>query len=79
MVDFQGLLVNWEVERTIWDYTFGRDVFNVDSTNTCLIITQPLFSFTSIIEGMNEMFFEEYQFDSLLQINGMVYTPSPLF
>lgn len=65
----KGLLVNWEVERTIWDYTFGRDVFNVDSTNTCLIITQPLFSFTSIIEGMNEMFFEEYQFDSLLQIN----------
>lgn len=67
----KGFLVNWEVQRTIWDYIFGREVFNVNSSDVCLVITQPLFSFTSIQEGINEMFFEEYQFDSLLQINAM--------
>uniref|UniRef100_A0A3P9H9M9 Actin related protein 6 n=1 Tax=Oryzias latipes TaxID=8090 RepID=A0A3P9H9M9_ORYLA len=35
-----------------------------------IIITEPYFNFTSIQESMNEILFEEYQFQSALRING---------
>ncbi|XP_013779892.1 actin-related protein 6-like [Limulus polyphemus] len=65
----KGYLVNWEVEKQVWDYTFGQDVFNIDFGETCLIVTEPYFNFTSIQENMTEILFEEYQFHSLLRIN----------
>ncbi|GAB6018585.1 Actin- protein 6 [Chamberlinius hualienensis] len=67
----KGFLVNWEAQRTIWDYIFGKDVLNLnqDSGENELIITVPHFNFSSIQEGMNELLFEEYNFDSVLQTN----------
>ena len=26
---FQGFLVNWEIEKQVWDYMFGKDVLKV--------------------------------------------------
>uniref|UniRef100_A0A3Q2VC40 Actin related protein 6 n=1 Tax=Haplochromis burtoni TaxID=8153 RepID=A0A3Q2VC40_HAPBU len=37
--------------------------------NTSVVITEPYFNFTSIQESMNEILFEEYQFQSALRIN----------
>lgn len=65
----KGYLVNWDVEKQVWDYTFGRDVFKVEFSETCLIVTEPYFNFTSIQENMTEILFEEYQFNSILRIN----------
>lgn len=42
----------------------------VDFADTSVVITEPYFNFTSIQESMNEILFEEYQFQSALRING---------
>ncbi|XP_075727815.1 actin-related protein 6 isoform X2 [Rhipicephalus microplus] len=67
LLPFQkGYLVNWEVEKQVWDYMFGKDVFNVQFEETCLILTEPYFNFPSIRESLVEVLYEEYQFHSLL-------------
>ncbi|KAK8761008.1 hypothetical protein V5799_027727 [Amblyomma americanum] len=71
LLPFQkGYLVNWEVEKQIWDYMFGKDVFNCQFEETCLILTEPYFNFTSIRESLVEVLYEEYQFHSLLLTTG---------
>lgn len=42
----------------------------VDFADTSVVITEPYFNFSSIQESMNEILFEEYQFQSALRING---------
>lgn len=66
----QGYLVNWDIQKTVWDYLFGKDVFNVNHSNTTMIVTEPYFNFTSTQEALSEIFFEEYDIDALLRING---------
>ncbi|XP_008309590.1 actin-related protein 6 [Cynoglossus semilaevis] len=63
----KGYLVNWDVQRKVWDHLFGKEMFKVDFTDTSIIITEPYFNFTSIQESMNEILFEEYQFQSALR------------
>ena len=70
---FQGYLVNWEVQKTVWDYVFGKDVFGINHANTTMIVTEPIFNFTSCQEAMSEIFFEEYEVDALLRTNGNLF------
>lgn len=42
----------------------------MDFADTSIVITEPYFNFTSIQESMNEILFEEYQFQAALRING---------
>ena len=42
----------------------------VDFADTSVIVSEPLYNFSSIQESMNEILFEEYQFQSVLRING---------
>uniref|UniRef100_A0A673G1Y0 Actin-related protein 6 n=1 Tax=Sinocyclocheilus rhinocerous TaxID=307959 RepID=A0A673G1Y0_9TELE len=65
----KGFLVNWDVQRKVWDHLFGKEMFKVDFTDTNIVITEPYFNFSSIQESMNEILFEEYQFQSALRIN----------
>lgn len=65
----KGYLVNWDVQRKVWDHLFGKEMFKVDFADTSIIITEPYFNFTTIQESMNEILFEEYQFQSVLRIN----------
>ncbi|PIO13902.1 hypothetical protein AB205_0104350, partial [Aquarana catesbeiana] len=64
-----GYLVNWDVQRQVWDYLFGKEMFQVDFGETSIIITEPYFNFSSIQESMNEILFEEYQFQAALRVN----------
>lgn len=45
-------------------------LLQVDFSDTSVIITEPYFNFSSIQESMNEILFEEYQFQSALRTNG---------
>lgn len=45
----------------------------VDFSDTNIVITEPYYNFTSIQESMNEILFEEYQFQSALRINCKYY------
>ncbi|XP_027131625.1 actin-related protein 6 isoform X3 [Larimichthys crocea] len=65
----KGYLVNWDVQRKVWDHLFGKEMFKVEFADTSIVITEPYFNFSSIQESMNEILFEEYQFQSALRIN----------
>ncbi|KAK3098322.1 hypothetical protein FSP39_018389 [Pinctada imbricata] len=70
LLPFQkGYLVNWEIERQVWDYMFGKDFLKVDFNETNIVVTEPYFNFSSVQEAMNEVFFEEYAFKSVLRTN----------
>lgn len=65
----KGFLINWDTQKTIWDYMFSKECCPVNFTESPLIITEPLFNFASIQEAMTEIFFEEYECQTLLRIN----------
>lgn len=68
MLPFQkGYLVNWDHQKAVWDYMFGKQSFNLQPDKLNLIFTEPYFNFASIQEGLSEIFFEEYGFKSLLR------------
>lgn len=62
----KGYLLNWDVQKTVWDYMFSQDCCAVSFSSHPIVITQPLFNFRSIQEAMAEIFFEEYEFEKLL-------------
>lgn len=53
-------------QKTVWDYTFSKNCANVDFSQP-VIITEPQFNFTSIQEAITEIFFEEYECETLLR------------
>ncbi|XP_050429470.1 actin-related protein 6 [Adelges cooleyi] len=70
MLGYQkGYLLNWDIQKTVWDYLFSKECCKANFSETPLIVTEPYFNFSSIQEGMTEIFFEEYEFHSLLRTN----------
>lgn len=68
LLPFQkGYLVNWDTQRQVWDYVFGSEVLKVRPQDHGLVFTEPVFNFSSIQDTLNEIFFEEYKFKSLLR------------
>lgn len=55
----KGYITNWEVQKNVFDYILSSE-FQVNFSESKLIITEPLFNFPSIQEAMIEIFFEEY-------------------
>ncbi|KRX70473.1 Actin-related protein 6, partial [Trichinella sp. T6] len=70
----KGYLLNWEVQRKVWDHLLGPTRHNIDCKNTCLVITQPMFNFNSIREAMYEVIFEHYGFHSLYTNTAPVFS-----
>ncbi len=69
LLPFQkGYLVNWDTQRQVWDYVFGDECCNIKPHNVDLVITEPIHNFPSIQEAMNEVFFEDYKFKSVLRL-----------
>lgn len=63
LLPFQkGYLVNWDTQRQVWEYAFNH----VTPADTHLVFTEPPFNFPSIQDALNEIFFEEFNFSSLL-------------
>lgn len=62
----RGYLINWDVQKTVWDYVFGEDCCSVDFSKP-FMITEPQFNFSSIQEAIMEIFFEEYECESLFR------------
>lgn len=65
----KGFLINWDTQKTVWDFIFSKDCCPVNFSEAPLVITEPLFNFSSIQEATTEIFFEEYECQSLLRIN----------
>lgn len=70
MLPFQkGYLVNWDIQKTVWDYIFSKECCPVNLNQLTVILTEPPFNFASTQEAITEIFFEEYECNSLLKIN----------
>lgn len=68
LLPFQkGYLVNWDIQRQVWDYVFGSEVLNVRPQDNSLILTEPIFNFPYVQDTLNEIFFEDYKFKSVLR------------
>lgn len=61
-----GFLINWDIQRQIWDYVF-KTKFKVDCSDTTLVVTEPILNFKPIQENMTEILYEEYGFASLFR------------
>jgi len=49
LLPFQkGYLVNWDHQKTVWDYVFGSSCLNFDPSAKEVVITEPYFNFNSI-------------------------------
>jgi len=70
MLPFQkGYLVNWDIQKTVWDFIFSKESCSVNLSQFSVIVTEPIFNFPSVQEAMTEIFFEEYECHSFLGIN----------
>ncbi|XP_033209864.1 actin-related protein 6 isoform X2 [Belonocnema kinseyi] len=67
----KGYLINWDIQKTVWDYIFSKECCPVNLSQMPIIITEPSFNFPSNQEAMEEIFFEEYDCSSLLRINSV--------
>ena len=66
---FQGYLVNWDIQKTIWDYIYGKEELNFDFANQKVVLTEPYFNFQPIQEGLAEVFFEDLECEALYKTN----------
>lgn len=72
LLPFQkGYLVNWDIQKTVWDHIFSPDSSGsgINLSDSNVIITEPPFNFSSIQECMMEIFFEEYDVESYIRLS----------
>lgn len=65
----KGYLVNWDIQKNVWDYIFSKECCQTTLNDMPIIVTEPLFNFPAVQEAMMEIFFEEYECRSLLEID----------
>lgn len=65
----KGFILNWDTEREIWDYLFTRKYKDLNPRETTIIITEPYFNFKPIQNNIDEVLFEEYQFNAIFRTN----------
>lgn len=63
----RGYITKWDVQKPVWDYMFSKNVCPINDNP--VILTQPLFNFKSIQDCMDEIFFEEYEVQSMFRLN----------
>lgn len=65
----KGYIINWDVQREIWDYVMNKKLEDINAKETDLIFTEPYFNFKSVQNNTDEVLFEEYGFHSILRTN----------
>ncbi|GBG92461.1 hypothetical protein CBR_g55542 [Chara braunii] len=66
----RGYLVNWEVQKDIWEHAF-KNILKVRPADCVgLVLTEPLFNLQSMQATMDEVVFEEYGFPSYCAVVG---------
>ncbi|XP_066155254.1 actin-related protein 6 [Euwallacea fornicatus] len=63
----RGYITRWEVQKPVWDHVFSKNVCPIEENP--VVVTQPLINFKSIQDCMDEIFFEEYEVQSLFRCN----------
>lgn len=63
----KGYITKWDVQKPIWDYVFMKGISPMNDHP--VVLTQPLFNFKSIQDCIDEIFFEEYEVNSMFRLN----------
>lgn len=63
----KGYITKWDVQKPVWDYVFMKGLCPINEHP--VILTQPLFNFKSIQDCIDEIFFEEYEVNSMFRVN----------
>lgn len=63
----RGCLVRWDVQLAIWDRMLSDALLACQPGGTSLVVTEPMFNFREIQSAMDEIVYEEYQFESLVR------------
>ncbi|KAG2186345.1 hypothetical protein INT43_002783 [Umbelopsis isabellina] len=58
----KGMLINWGVEKNVWDRIFSNNVLKIDATQHNLILSEPCFNLPNLQETYDQIVFEEYDF-----------------
>ncbi|KAM7350509.1 actin-related protein 6 [Cochliomyia hominivorax] len=56
----KGYLLNWDVQKTVWDHFFSPEGCGISLEDRNMLVTEPQLNFPSIQEAMIEILFEEY-------------------
>ncbi|XP_061395015.1 actin-related protein 6 [Musca vetustissima] len=56
----KGYLLNWDIQKTVWDYFFSNEGTGINLEDRNILVTEPQLNFASIQETMVEILFEEY-------------------
>lgn len=65
----KGFIVNWDTQKTVWNYLFRTRYDVGDSTDKSLMVTEPYFNFRSCQENLLETLFEDYGFNKVYLTN----------
>ncbi|CEP12602.1 hypothetical protein [Parasitella parasitica] len=65
----KGLLVNWGIERTIWDSLF-KNAMPIEPKDSRLLITEPCFNLPAIQDNYDQIVFEEFEFGACFRTIG---------
>lgn len=65
----RGFLINWDIQREVWEYLLTRKYSTLIPKETDLILTEPYFNFKTIQNNTDEVLFEEYGFNSVFRTN----------
>ncbi|KAJ3507482.1 hypothetical protein NLJ89_g6281 [Agrocybe chaxingu] len=60
----RGYLVDWDIEKCVWDGIFSDQVLRVDTTQAALLMTEPYFNLPKLQDDCDQLVFEEYEFSS---------------
>lgn len=72
----RGFLTDWDAQKAIWDGLFSKNVLNIDTTDSALLITEPYFNLPNIQEQYDQLVFEEYEFKEYYRCTPASLIPS---
>ena len=61
-----------DCNSSLYQTSLKEFISKVDYSSTQLLITEPILNFSSIKEGMQEIFFEEYGFEGFIRLTGFL-------
>ncbi|RKP27628.1 actin-like protein ARP6 [Syncephalis pseudoplumigaleata] len=66
----KGILVDWDVERMVWERLFSSNVLKCEPTNTWLWLTEPCLNLPNVQAAYDQVIFEEFEFDGYSRQTG---------
>ncbi|OIV97207.1 hypothetical protein TanjilG_15272 [Lupinus angustifolius] len=60
----RGYLINPDLQREIWSHLFSS-ILHINPSHSSLLLTEPLFTLPSIQRSLDELVFEDFNFNSL--------------